>query len=93
MSVRFIGLCAPHIGYEFHIESLILGPFAVEDLTQHDGYCSAETEPLEMVGMWVSVDDSSGWSSTVAYPVTIDVPEPSLTLSLAVGSLILWWLA
>ena len=94
MPVRFAGSCesVPE-GWQFRTESLELGPFTVTDLTQHTDpeYCEAATAPTHMQGEWVLADDTSGFGNSIAYPVTITVPEPSLTISLVCSVLLLWW--
>ena len=89
MPIRFAGDCAPHVGYQFRVESLTLGPFSVDDLTQHETYCEATTPPMNFQGWWESVDDVSGLSNVVALPVVVTVPEPGLVAGLIAGALML----
>ena len=85
--VRFAGSCSsvPE-GYQFRVGSLELGPFTVSDLTQHPTYCEADLMPTHMQGYWHSITEpDSDLSNVQTYPVTITVPEPSVSLSLIVG--------
>ena len=87
MPVSFLGSCEPD--YELHIADLILGPFEVGEMAQFEGHCEADVLPLELYGWW----EAAGWvgepGAPQLYQVTIEVPEPELTLGLIAGLLLL----
>ena len=86
MPVRFAGSCTSiPPDFQFRVASLELGPWPIEDLTQHETYCEAITSPLAFQGHWFSPEISSDLSNIVPYPVTITVPEPTVTLAIIAG--------
>ena len=90
MPVRFVGDCTPHVGYQFRVGSLDLGPFTVAELTQHETYCEADLAPMAFRGWWENVEGmTSEMSEAQTYPVVVTVPEPGVVSGVVAGLVML----